>query len=188
MIRRPPRSTLFPYTTLFRSVPLELSGRVVPGARVVVPVQRRRVVGVVTAVAVAAPAVTAKAILAAPDEEPALAGPLLALGRWISRYYGTPPGWALRALLPGALWSVQRPAGPTEGTDRVVVLVATVPSLLERERVFKRSPKRRVAHAARAAFGGAARLRHLVRRLGLSPPVLDGLVRQGLAPYADVAP
>src|SRR5256886_10527546 len=62
MIRRPPRSTLFPYTTLFRSVPLELSGRVVPGARVVVPVQRRRVVGVVTAVAVAAPAVTAKAI------------------------------------------------------------------------------------------------------------------------------
>src|SRR5256885_12660533 len=83
MIRRPPRSTLFPYTTLFRS--------------------------------------------------------LLELGRWISRYYGTPPGWALRALLPGALWSVQRPAGPAEGTDRVVALVATLPSLLERERVFKRS-------------------------------------------------
>ena len=173
-----------PYTY---EVPPELSGRVVPGARVVVPVQRRRVVGVVTAVAVAAPAVTAKAILAAPDEEPALAGPLLALGRWISRYYGTPPGWALRALLPGALWSVQRPAGPTEGTDRVVVLVATVPSLLERERVFKRSPKRRVAYEALEALGGSAPLRHLVRRLGLSPPVLDGLVRQGLARYADVA-
>src|SRR3712207_8861712 len=27
MIRRPPRSTLFPYTTLFRSVPREPSGR-----------------------------------------------------------------------------------------------------------------------------------------------------------------
>src|SRR2546430_7685671 len=27
MIRRPPRSTLFPYTTLFRSAPLELRGR-----------------------------------------------------------------------------------------------------------------------------------------------------------------
>src|SRR2546429_5737547 len=26
MIRRPPRSTLFPYTTLFRSVPLHLAG------------------------------------------------------------------------------------------------------------------------------------------------------------------
>ena len=173
-----------PYTY---EVPPELSGRVVPGARVVVPVQRRRVVGVVTAVDVAAPAVTAKAILAAPDEEPALAGPMLELGRWISRYYGTPPGWALRALLPGALWSVQRPAGPAEGTDRVVVLVATVPSLLERERVFKRSPKRRLAYEALEALGGSAPLRHLVQRLGLSPAVLDGLVRQGLARYADVA-
>src|SRR3989442_4209374 len=28
MIRRPPRSTLFPYTTLFRSAHLELSGQV----------------------------------------------------------------------------------------------------------------------------------------------------------------
>src|SRR2546428_8457574 len=27
MIRRPPRSTLFPYTTLFRSVPLLIGGR-----------------------------------------------------------------------------------------------------------------------------------------------------------------
>src|SRR3989449_11286445 len=61
MIRRPPRSTLFPYTTLFRSpipvprtytyqIPAELTGRVVPGARVVVPLQRRRVVGLVVGV------------------------------------------------------------------------------------------------------------------------------------------
>src|SRR2546427_6606947 len=27
MIRRPPRSTLFPYTTLFRSIPFERGGR-----------------------------------------------------------------------------------------------------------------------------------------------------------------
>src|SRR3712207_8968618 len=35
MIRRPPRSTLFPYTTLFRSLRRRLPGRVVahPGAR-----------------------------------------------------------------------------------------------------------------------------------------------------------
>src|SRR3989442_7511518 len=30
MIRRPPRSTLFPYTTLFRSQPAELVGRRLP--------------------------------------------------------------------------------------------------------------------------------------------------------------
>src|SRR5437870_3975198 len=173
-----------PYTY---EIPGELARRVVPGARVVVPVQRRRVVGVVTAVDVTAPAVTAKAIGAAPEEEPGLTGPLLELGHWISRYYGTPPGGALRALVPGALWSVGRPAGPAEGTDRVVALVAAVPSLLERERVFKRSPKRRVAYEALEALGGSAPVRHLVQRLGLSPSVLEGLVRQGLARYADVA-
>src|SRR2546427_3624327 len=32
MIRRPPRSTLFPYTTLFRSVPERIRGEVADGA------------------------------------------------------------------------------------------------------------------------------------------------------------
>src|SRR3712207_7340020 len=32
MIRRPPRSTLFPYTTLFRSNPLTLHGQAIGGA------------------------------------------------------------------------------------------------------------------------------------------------------------
>src|SRR2546423_4974549 len=38
MIRRPPRSTLFPYTTLFRSDPLHLAGRL--GDRLHVPPHR----------------------------------------------------------------------------------------------------------------------------------------------------
>src|SRR2546427_4888977 len=33
MIRRPPRSTLFPYTTLFRSHPCQEAGGHLPGAR-----------------------------------------------------------------------------------------------------------------------------------------------------------
>src|SRR2546429_978531 len=40
MIRRPPRSTLFPYTTLFRSLAPEqvvVSGRETPGSEVLVP-------------------------------------------------------------------------------------------------------------------------------------------------------
>src|SRR2546425_6125670 len=44
MIRRPPRSTLFPYTTLFRS-PLHLGGRVaglVPGLARLPQIARRR--------------------------------------------------------------------------------------------------------------------------------------------------
>ncbi len=49
-------------------VPDELAPRVVPGARVVVPVQRRQVVAVVSAIEAAPPAVAAKPILAAPDD------------------------------------------------------------------------------------------------------------------------
>ena len=167
-------------------VPAELQHRVEPGARVIVPVQRRRVVGVVAAVNVAAPAVAAKPILAAPDRAPAISPPLLALGLWMSRYYGTPYGLALRALLPGALWSVERPAGPPAQAERVVTLTAALPSLLERERAFKRAPKRRVAYEALEAIGGSSPVHHLVARLGLSNAAIDGLVTQGLARYAHV--
>src|SRR3712207_8927625 len=46
MIRRPPRSTLFPYTTLFRSpaellLPEDADRRVLLGVLVVAPVERR---------------------------------------------------------------------------------------------------------------------------------------------------
>ena len=84
-------------------IPAELAPRVVAGARVVVPVLRRRVVGVVAEVDATppAPTVAVKPILAAPDAEPAITPPLFALGVWINRYYGTPLGLALRALLPG---------------------------------------------------------------------------------------
>ena len=167
-------------------VPAELEPRVVPGARVVVPLQRRQVIGIVAAVDVPPPALAtvAKPIAAAPDAEPALTPPLMALGVWVSRYYGTPLGQALRALLPGALWSVLRPAGPLERTERVLALTTALPSLLERERAFARAPKRRIAYEALEAIGGSAPVRHLVGQLGLSPAALNGLVAQGLACYS----
>src|SRR2546428_5564267 len=169
-------------------IPADLEPRVVPGARVVVPVQRRQVVGIVAAVDAAPPAstVAVKPIAAAPDAAPAITAPLLALGVWMSRYYGAPLGLALRALLPGALWSVRRPAGPAEQVERVLTLTGALPSLLERERAFKRAPKRRVAYEALEAIGGSAPLRHLVAQLGLSPAALEGLVTRGLARYTDV--
>lgn len=167
-------------------IPAALADRVAPGARVVVPVQGRRLVGIVTAVNVAAPRVAARTIVAAPDLEPALSPALLELGRWIGRYYGAPWGLALRALLPGTLWRVERPMGPAEGAERVVTLAAALPSLLERERAFKRSPKRRAAYEVLEALGGSAPLRHLVAQLGLSRSALDGLVEQRLARYADL--
>src|SRR3712207_8181728 len=42
MIRRPPRSTLFPYTTLFRSVAVAAARRAFPAWRKVAPYDRQR--------------------------------------------------------------------------------------------------------------------------------------------------
>src|SRR6266550_919127 len=164
-------------------VPETLTARVVPGARVVVPLRRRNVVGIVTEVVGhrSSGEIAIKPIIAAPDDEPAISQPLLELGRWMSDYYGAPLGLALRAILPGPLWSVARPAGPSEAAERVLVLTGRVESLLERERVFKRAPKRRIAYEAVEALGGSAPIRHLTDRLKLSGGVLDGLVTQGLA-------
>src|SRR5438445_319359 len=168
-------------------VPDALAPRAVVGARVVVPVRRRRVIGVVLGVDDGTPDRALKPVADAPDAEPALSPALLELGRWISRYYGTPLGLAMRALLPGALWGVRRPAGPAGRVERVVTLAGALPSLLERERAFRRAPKRRAVYEALEALGGSAPLRHLRERLQLPAAAVDGLVRQGLARYERVA-
>lgn len=94
-----------PYTY---HIPVTLADRVVPGARVVVPVRNREMVGVVTAVDAPAPTMEAREILAAPDPEPAVPLALLKTAEWMSRYYGAPLGLALRTVLPGGLWGVSR--------------------------------------------------------------------------------
>ena len=163
-------------------IPDALRDRVVPGARVVVPVRRGAVVGIVTAVSDQPSAVSdIKPVSAAPDDQPALSSAMLQLGHWMSDYYGAPLGLALRAILPGPLWSVARPAGPSEAAERVLALTQRVESLLERERIFKRAPKRRVAYEAVEALGGSAPIRHLTDQLKLSNTVINGLVTQGLA-------
>lgn len=90
-----------PYTY---GVPQALADRALPGARVVVPVRRQEMVGIVVAVDVPAPLMASRDILAAPDDVPALTAPLLSLATQIARYYGAAPGMVLRAMLPGALW------------------------------------------------------------------------------------
>jgi len=181
-------------------VPEALAARVVPGARVVVPLRRRSVVGIVTAAVSHLPSagMDIKPIAAAPDDEPAISLPLLELGRWMSDYYGAPLGLALRAILPGPLWSVARPAGPAPAEERLLVLTGNgMESLLERERRFKRAPKRRAVYETVEALGGSAPVSHLVKQLKLSTTALAGLVQQGLAriervpemrdPFADLS-
>ncbi len=74
-----PVSTPYRYT-----VPAALAERVVAGARVVVPVRRRRAVGIVLGLAVEPPAQAPRPILEAPDAIPALSPARLLLARWLS--------------------------------------------------------------------------------------------------------
>ncbi len=85
-------------------IPIALADRALPGARVVVPVRAREMVGIVVAVDDIAPDGVAREILAAPDPEPALPPGLLALADEAARHWGAPLGLMLRAMLPGALW------------------------------------------------------------------------------------
>ncbi len=163
------------------NIPEALSAAVVPGARVIVPVRQRRVVGVVTELLTPGPDGDLKDIIAAPDAQPVLSPALLRLAQWMARYYGTPPGLALRALLPGALWHAARPAGPTERAERVLTLVRRLPSLVEREQAFRRAPKRRIAYETVESLGGSVPVRHLTEQLKISPAVIDGLVEQSFA-------
>ncbi|CAN5809333.1 primosomal protein N' [soil metagenome] len=85
-------------------IPETLADRVTPGARVVVPVRRRELIGIVVEGDAAAPQAAARDILAAPDDHPAVPSGLLATGRWIAEYYGAPLGLTLKCMLPGGLW------------------------------------------------------------------------------------
>jgi primosomal protein N' (replication factor Y) len=150
------------------AVPDELAGHLEPGWRVVVPVQQREMVGVVTATGRPAPRVRAREIVTAPDAGPVLEPSLLALARHIGRYYAAPPGLALRAMLPAALFSVGRPVvtlaadalpGPASGPGPGAAGGAAEPVA----RLF-RAPGRAVPLAAVRRAAGSAGLRY-VRRL-----------------------
>jgi primosomal protein N' (replication factor Y) len=85
-------------------VPAALADRALPGARVVVPVRQREMVGMVTAVDEGPAPDQARELLATPDPEPAVGPALLTLAARAARHWGAPPGLMLRAMLPAALW------------------------------------------------------------------------------------
>jgi primosomal protein N' (replication factor Y) len=85
-------------------IPETLADRVAPGARVVVPVRRREMIGIALETDAGAPEAAARDILAAPDDLPAVPEGLLATARWMGEYYGSPLGLTLKCMLPGGLW------------------------------------------------------------------------------------
>jgi primosomal protein N' (replication factor Y) len=105
-----------PYTY---SIPEAIADRVLPGARVVVPVRQREMVGVVVELTDEAPAMAAREILSAPDPEPALPAALLETAIWIAGYYAAPIGLTLKSVLPGALWGASQVVATIANPARV---------------------------------------------------------------------
>ncbi len=228
-------------------VPVALADRVVPGARVVVPVRQREMVGVVAEVdSVPAPAGgPLKPVFLVPDDAPLVSPALLDLGIWMARYYGAAPGIAFRAMLPAALWGASRlvarlvqgaptgggvtrdvadalaaaggrasaqalarrlhrpvwdalqrlaragtvcleveppDLGPAAGSVRVLRLTATLPSLLERQRVFGRAARQRALYEALDVQGGEVGTAELTR-LGFGDALQRALAARGLAAF-----
>jgi primosomal protein N' (replication factor Y) len=151
-----------------------------PGARVVVPVRGRRMMGVVLATDGEAPAGGARDILTAPDDVPAVTAPVLRTARWIADYYGAPIGLALRAALPTAMWGTSRTDGAAVA-ERILVLSPDPPSLLERERLFRRRRRQRELYEALESLGGRTPVRHAAEQLGFGAALVRALVRSGLA-------
>ncbi len=82
------------------SVPASHASRVVAGARVLVPLGTRRVVGVVLEKREGEPPPKVRDVLRAPDEAPAVPSELLEMLRELASYYLAPIGDVLRLALP----------------------------------------------------------------------------------------
>lgn len=232
------------HSTYTYRIPETLADRVGPGARVVVPVRRRELIGLVVSVDDAAPEVAPRDILAAPDVEPALPAPLLRTAEWIAGYYGAPIGLTLKAALPGGMWGASQvivtrvPGGLATGgtagdllewldgrggeaavpaiarglkrpvwdvvdrleragavtlrveppeteadlaTERLLVLAGEAPSLIERDRIFRRKARQRALYEAVEGLGGRVPVRHVLERLGFDAALVRALVKGGLA-------
>jgi primosomal protein N' (replication factor Y) len=167
------------FRTFTYTVPAAIAGPVPVGARVVVPFRNRHEVGICLGEAEPPPGVALKAVVAVPDEPPALSAPLLETARWIAHWYAAPPGLVLRGMLPAALTEGASPAPPPR-TRRVARLARRLPSLLEREQLFARTPRQRVVYELLEAIGGSAPVESLRTQAACSPGVLAAMAKRGL--------
>ena len=167
--------------TFTYAVPETTRHALVAGSRVVVPVRNKRAIGICVGESDGASLgeKTPKAILDVPDAEPSLQPDLLALCKWIAEYHVVPLGLVCRAVLPAALGVAARPA-PEGRSERLLVIAKELPTLLERDAAFKRSPQQRALYELLEQLGGRAPATLLLERLGCTTSVVEGLVKRGL--------
>jgi primosomal protein N' (replication factor Y) len=157
-----------------------LANPIVVGSRVVVPLRNGREVGVCVGLSDVSPLKRRpKPVLESPDLRPAIGQSLLDLCKWMSDYYIVPLGVTLRTVLPAALTGAEDPH-PTRKTQRLVRIGVEMPSLLQRDKVFSRSPQQRAVFELLESLGNRATVEQLTSQLEFSPSVLKSLEKRGL--------
>jgi primosomal protein N' (replication factor Y) (superfamily II helicase) len=165
------------------SVGAEVEGSAAVGCRAVVPFRQRSEIGIVVATGEPRAGIEPKPVIELPDVQPVVNDVLLRLCRWISEYYVVPLGVVLRSALPAALTGVVTPV-PRRKTRRVVTITRELPSIMERDEIFARSPRQRGAYELIESLGGRATTEQLGTVHGYSAAVLKKLIDRGLASVA----
>src|SRR5438132_9729005 len=91
--------------SLIYRVPPVFLERISVGMRVIIPLGRRKVTGVVFELLAATSLVDTREILALPDERPVLEDTLRHLSQWMAQYYLANLGEVLATILPPGLRS-----------------------------------------------------------------------------------
>ena len=149
------------------------------GARVLVPVRNKRAIGISLGPTDGAGIARPRAIIEAPDAEPVLSEAMLSICRWMAEYYVVPLGIVLRSVLPVLLTGERAPT-PSTKTLRVAAIVQELPTLLEREAMFKRAPRQRALYEVLEQMGGRGEVPHLTTQLGFGADLVRALETRGL--------
>jgi len=147
-------------------VPAELENGLRAGQRVRVPFRTQSRVGYLVAFEEESAVERVRPITAVVDHEPIVPEDLLALARWIARYYGCSLGEALQGMLPG---------GVRRGAPRVRVVVRTGEGELP-----ARARKAAAVLEALEKFDRPPPVRELLEQAGASRAALKTLERAGL--------
>ena len=149
------------------------------GSRVLVPVRNRRAIGIVLGPTDGAGVARPRTIIEALDPEPVLSAEMMALCHWMSEYYVVPLGLVMRGVLP-VLLTVERAPTPSAKTIRVATVARELPSLQERDSIFKRAPRQRALYEVLEQMGGRGAVPHLTGQLGFGAELVRALESRGL--------
>jgi primosomal protein N' (replication factor Y) len=172
------------FRTFTYQVPEGIAVPIPVGSRVLVPFHGRQEVGICLGMTPPPDGIALKPLLRVLDSVPAVPAALLETARWIAEWYAAPLGLTLRAMLPATL-GTPRAKPSAEKRQRFVTIQQELPSLLERERLFARSPQQRTVYELLEAQGGTAALTAVREQAQCSAGVLAAMVKRGIVVVHD---